>query len=403
MEVNKPEVVAPMLGWFAACFLRQFHHQASGQFPLLMVYGEAGSGKSTIVEILSRMFYYKSRPIILQAGATTPHALQGALLSSASIPVILDEYKPRQMPMGRHNALLNAFRSAYNAQAFSKGGMGDDSNWRDLRMMSYSAPVLFIGEAAETETAVVERTLFVPVPRIRSDVARKAKNYLQDHRTTMAMLGRELMDAALRTMPEEFKEEMREEEEVIRALAPADTTNDRVIYNIAAARHGLKFLEKVICEGSSKQGARLSDGFEVLQQSFLQLDSVLCERGRSTVGTTMSEASKVLHQMAAMTYLNEDPTQQLELGVDYTIAQGKYLDISLRPAYIKYATWCRRRGFSVLFDDEGAFALGMANHRALISSKVIDSPLRDTQAHAKVYRFDLDKLEAEGVDPFKIG
>lgn len=400
LDLNAPGVVGNMLGWCVACFFRQFHHKGFGQFPLLMAYGEAGSGKTTTVELLSALFYYENRPLILQTAGTTLHALQGAMVSSASIPILLDEYKPRQMPPGLHNKLLNLFRGSYNAGDLAKGGMAEDpSNWREVGRMTCAAPLLIIAEAVETETATLERTVTVAFQKSANDSRREALIRAEDYASATPVLGRAIMMLALSTELDEFRREMREDVQRVRRTVSAFTQKDRVIYNTAVVYNGLRTLWKGL------QAWLPTASIEALRERYENTMSAVLDVQAQASMAVMSEASKVLHTMAAMSNMDDEqrnPETTLVLNVDYlyTGDSQQFLDLKVRNCYIKYVTWCRRKGFTPLYDDEDAFLHGMKHYRGLVSPQV-DSPLKVVDPSARVFRFSVKTLTEERVDPFK--
>ncbi|MCL5459643.1 hypothetical protein M3M33_13490, partial [Loigolactobacillus coryniformis] len=65
---------------------------------------------------------------------------------------------------GMHDRLLLMFRDAYNARDVQRGGGSrDNDNFRVLSTTALSAPIMFIAEAIEEETAVMERVVLVAV------------------------------------------------------------------------------------------------------------------------------------------------------------------------------------------------------------------------------------------------
>lgn len=400
LDLNDPNVIGNMLGWCVACFFRQFHHKGFGQFPLLMAYGEAGSGKTTTVELLSTLFYFENKPLILQTAGTTLHALQGTMVSSASIPILLDEYKPRQMPPGLHNKLLTLFRGSYNAGDLAKGGMAEDpSNWREVGRMTCAAPLLIIAEAVETETATLERTITVAFQKPANDARREALVRAEDYAHAIPILGRAVMMLALSTELSEFKQDMRNDVQAVRKEVSAFTLKDRVVYNTAAVYNGLRTLWRGL------QAWLSPEAVEALQERYNAMVSAVLDVQTQASMAVMSEASKVLHTMAAMSNMDDEqrnPETTLVLNMDYvyTGESGQFLDLKVRNCYIKYVTWCRRKGFTPLYDDEDAFLHGMKHYRGLVSPQA-DSPLKAVDPSARVFRFSVRTLTEEGVDPFK--
>lgn len=396
------EVVAKLVGWMVSAFHRQIYHRVFQEFPLCGVFGQAGSGKSTLVDLLIRLFYWKSPPIITQACTSTRWGVNAALLSSASIPVVLEEYKPRQMPLGMHGFYTNAFRSAYNAQAFMKGGMGDEVmglTHRDVRLLAYGAPVLYVGEAIESETAVMERTVNIALSKSGLRGQHKQKDLVNSNRDILSSLGVCLLQASEMMNFELFEKTVMGYKEQVRAGVSDASAKNRPISNAATILTGLHFLSGVL---DVLFKGRFTARIEELQSC------ILATEREAALTPVMAEASKVLHSLALMTQMEDglvDPSIGLIHGTDYhLVTQGDrpmYLDLKMRNAYVKYVTWCRRRSFTPLYDNEESFLHGLTHYAPMIDGKAMDSVLKQGSPFAKVFRFDIDQLTHEGVDPFK--
>lgn len=398
-ELNDPAVIGNLLGWSVSCFFRPFYHKAFQQFPLLMVYGEAGSGKSTTMRLLSRIFYNHNRPFTQQAASTTNHAFHGALVSSSSIPLFLDEYKPRQLPNGRHDAYLNAFRAAYGAEGQSKGGY--EGEWRAINMLPFTSPILIIAEAVESETATLERTITVALAKHSNNRSRAALETVQDNEDMLSVLGRALMQVALNTDIDEFKSSVRADVATMRSNPRLRDTPERITFNMAVALNGISLLwDAVQSWFSPSQVAALSSAFEAMRAG-------VCDPSNQVAIGTMSEASKTLHAMALMTNMGDEHQHSdtaLQEGLDYcysAIGNGEFLDLRVRNVYAKYAAWCRRFNTTPLYDTETAFLQAMQKYQPLVTTAPGDSALKTIDPSATVYRFRVSLLREEGVDPFK--
>lgn len=398
-EMNDPAVIGNLLGWSVSCFFRPFYHKLFQQFPLLMVYGEAGSGKSTTTRLLSRIFYHHNRPFTQQAASTTSHAFQGALISSSSIPLILDEFKPRQLPNGRHDAYLNAFRASYGGEGQSKGGY--EGEWKAISMLPFTAPILIIGEAVESETATLERTITVALAKHSGNRSRQALETVQDNEEMLSVLGKALMQVALNTDPAEFKASVRRDVETMRSQPRLKDVAERITFNMAVALNGVSLLwEAVQSWFSPEQVEQLRPAFEAMKGG-------ICDPNNQVAIGTMSEASKTLHTMALMTNMDDEHQHTdtaLVEGSDYAYAtEGKtdFLDLKVRNVYAKYAAWCRRFNTEPLYDTETAFLQAMRKYQPLVSTMPGSSALKTLDPAATVYRFRVSLLNEEGVDPFK--
>jgi DNA primase catalytic core len=157
IELNEPAVVLPIIGWFFATPFRPRLLKLLGHFPILVVWGTQGSGKTSIVkEVFWPLFgvVHKTDPF---SATETEFALIKLLSATDSVPVFIDEYKPRDMPKQRLDRLNRLLRRIY-------GGETEERGRPDLTVASYalSAPVCLAGESRpEGDAALVERMISV--------------------------------------------------------------------------------------------------------------------------------------------------------------------------------------------------------------------------------------------------
>lgn len=393
MEMNSRYVMGAVLGWGVAAFHRQIFDHTHRLFPLLGVYGQAGAGKSTLVEALTHLYTWKRKLIPMQAGSSTPYGIKVAMLSSASLPVVLEEFKPREMTKTKYEMFKGLFRSAYNMQQTVNGGGADDP--KALQQSVLSAPIVYVGEAQETETAIMERTVTVPLSRGEVEKRYKQGALIAARRgDELPKLGRAILAASEFIDVDEFREVMDNNIETVKSQASM-TSSDRIVKNTAVVLTGLQALGAILTELYED---RYTDVLEEMR------DEVVTE-SLEMAGSVMSEAAKVIHSLAYIS-LNESPETHpdtaLRHGEDYFVsADGKSLDLRMRTCYVKYVTWCRRRNFIPLFDNEESFIRGLQHHVSL-TDRTPESPvIRSSSPNAVIYRFSIDRLDQEGVDRFR--
>lgn len=156
LELNEPAIVLPVLGWFFAAPLRPRLMQLLERFPILVVWGSQGSGKTSLI----RGVFWRLCGIAdtePYSATETEFALIRLLSCTNSVPVFIDEFKPRDMPKARLLSLIRFLRRIY-------GGETEERGRPDLRIVSYrlSAPVCLAGEARpEGDPALLERLISV--------------------------------------------------------------------------------------------------------------------------------------------------------------------------------------------------------------------------------------------------
>jgi hypothetical protein len=72
----------------------------------------------------------------------------------------------------------------------------------------------------------------------------------------------------------------------------------------------------------------------------------------------------------------------------------------MRESYVRYSAWCKRKGFTPLYSSAEAFMSAMGKFPATVDKVNLNSPLR-TSGQSRVFRFDITKMAAEGVEAFK--
>jgi hypothetical protein len=220
-------IVSPVLAWLAVAPLRS----TVRQFPVLMVVGSAGTGKTTYLETVLGAFGYGS-PLTLTS--STPYAVEALVGATNAFPLWVDEWRrgARTDTLLRFNQLM---RDAYTGEESQKGGKLD--NAQALSSTLPLAPIIVSGEDAPAETSHIERAIIVNMrAQGRSEAALRAIRELDTTGLGHAYL-RWLLDEDEHHRP-------------MRALdwgGPATIENPRVRYNIGILEAGwdrwLGFLE----------------------------------------------------------------------------------------------------------------------------------------------------------------
>jgi len=397
LSINSPTVVGLMLGWFVSCFHKQHYQAAYGQFPLLHPNGTAGSGKSKTTELMARLFYVKNPVKMFGASrnATSAFALKAAWSTSASVPLIIDEYKPSELGSDRNEFLMQHFRLAYNQGAGASGGINRgaaESSFRDVTQYAFSAPTAFLGESQEMQTAIVQRSVSVGFNSGESALHTASFDFATDTERVgnMAKLGKLL---ALKTVGETVKSRVAALNPIREMLRSSmdKSTHDRQVFNLAVVIAGIDFL-----------GGVLNDLFgSEFDEQVQGLRSALITHKDEINTFAMAEGAKVLNDMALISR-TEDPDSEFALreGYEYLVGDG-YIEVLMKEAFIKYFAWTNRKGFKPLYSTAEGFMGSVAKSPAAVDLRCFDSKLRTSSSMSKVFRFSLEKLTSEGVEPFK--
>lgn len=395
LDINTTGNVAKLLGWFSAAFVSQLIRKKFKRFPSMQVFGQAGAGKSMTVILMNHMHYNLVEPRQFSVAGQTMFPIIVAVATSASLPLVFEEVKARQLTKTAKDFLQNILRSNYTADQLQRGSLGRDKTVREPTVTDFAnaAPIVFVGEAIEDQSAILERCVVVALSK--SDQRGKEANFefCMDRATQMGRIGKRLARAALSVNRDELHEELSRNFKQVSGLAQAAMIDgaSRPSFNLAVVITGLEFLRLAI---SGVFGDKFDGRIEKLKQSVL--DNVA-----DNIPKNMAEASRVLDTLAFLSR-HQDVAYQVVHGVDYTINEpAGTLDLKLRNAYAKYVKYQRSLGMEVLFDHENAFVTALANYGGTVRKACPDNMHLYDSPRAVIYRLDLAYLEREGVDGFK--
>jgi len=396
-EINSPINVAKLIGWFTACFMCQPIRESFKQFPILQSWGAAGSGKSKSTELFSHMHYYRHDPKKLSSTGSTFFPIMAAVTQSASIPVLFDEYKPREMTKYNKDLLTNIFRSNYEGNMIERGTLNKDAGTKETAINSFFnvAPIGFIGEAIEAQSAIMERCISIDFSKA-SRANRSAhfdKVFVHRRGGPLSSLGKVVAQHVMASSVPGIGARVTEYRESIRGMVSKKVSDDseRPMFNMAVVLTGLDMFRDSL---QSVFGERYNSKVETLKASLYEsTDEILI--------VTMSEASKCLDVLAQLTRV-QDETFKLTSKVDYQVSDDReYVDIKLKPVFAKYVRYCRSLGQEALYDNDKAFIEGLARHQSLIGrgSDIGSPPFRVTPFET-IFRFSIAKMEEEKIDSF---
>lgn len=403
---NRPDVVADMVGWMVAAHYRSVYLYLFRQFPMLQVYGEAGSGKTQAIMTLAHLHWYiKERISVKSASSCTSFALDSHVSSSTSAPCIIDEYKPKELRMlkGRYEKLKDVFKASYVASDVGERGTINKGAEHHLAVVKSkaTAPVVFLGEAIEMETAIIERCVSVNLSKNHHTPERtKAFNRLQEDPTALSALGREIVQMGFALNLDAMRTEFTAVKAEIEARLPPmdDETRKRaaprMVYNRAVIVHALRTLQQIL-------GRRFGTEFDPDINSLLESKTVdSSEEARAVQMHSMSEISKTVSRIALLSREIDVPWQ-MQMGKDYFPGEG-YVEIKVERAYDRYRRYCASIGDTPLFDNLDSFMHALAAYTPVTDRVCAQSALRDDETTERIFRLDTRRMAKEGVQSFRM-
>lgn len=404
LECQKPAYLGRLLGWMVSCHYRMLFHKLYAKFPLLHINGSAGQGKTELTRLIATLHYHQQEPKMLTPTSTL-FAVQYAAAGSASIPLILDEFKPSEMNIQAYDRFKLMMRDAYNCRSVERGGgTRENSDYRSVHTTQLSAPICFIAEAAESESALMERvvllTLIKPAGiqltkyKDRFDAAVSSKHFLSSigqylaagivRKYSLEMLNEEfsplLARARKRLMLTGEEENLSAED-----LAKRAGAKDRTVFNYAVAEFGLSKFQNLL---TSIFGDEFNKVFAEMREGLY--DSV-----EELQAQTLPEWLKVFNCFADMSRSDEMATYYLAEGKDYAFVNydgRSCIELYARACYFKYRAYCGTARSKPLFPSEAAFVHALSGLTALVAK----GAHVDLDCPGGSHVFDLDLLRSAG-------
>lgn len=401
LSFNTPDVVVDMVGWMVAAHYRSMYLHYFGQFPSLQAWGEAGSGKTQTVERLSKLHWLHSGPHIRSAMAGTSLALDTAASTSTSAPMLIDEYKPRELAMvrGRKEKIKDIIKAAYVGSDVGDRGTinrGGDSHLSTIKSKA-TAPVAFMAESLEMETAIMERCVNVGFSQANHTPERsEAFERLKRDFPSLSALGKQIVNFGFMVKHDVFVADLdrliKETEEKAAATGGSRKEAPRVVYNRAVVLHGMQTLRAVL---RSVYG----DEFDGMIDNLVGTHQITANESDGVRHGKMSEMAKVLNRLALLSYEEESPCF-VEIGKHYMpVPMG--IEISVPRAFDQYRRYCVSVHEQPLFDTLETFMNAMAFYSGTVDRICGGSALRREGSSEMVVRIVLAKMTADGVSGFR--
>jgi hypothetical protein len=393
LQINTDTNLAKLLGWFSAAFLNQLIRKQFKRFPSMQVFGQAGAGKSMTVILLNHLHYWQREPRQFSATGQTMYPLISAAATSASVPFVIEEVKARQMSKYAKDFLQNLLRGNYTGDSYQRGSVNRDKSGGGITVSDYAntAPVAFIGEAIEDQSAILERCLIVAMSKSDRQGRSESFEYCLSNAPTMGKIGRQMALAALTMDVADLTDNLKANFKAVSGQVPQAIVDasSRPAFNLAVAITGLQFMGKTL-------GNIFGNLFD---SRIAEIQEAVMGHVMDSIPKNMAEASRVLDTMAALTR-NTDQHLQMVEGIDYLVNRDGTLELKVRSAYDKYVRYQRSLGMEVLFDTFTSFMTSLANYGGTIQRACPGSILHDSP-RAIVYKLKLSYLDDEGIDSFE--
>lgn len=333
-----------------------------------------------MTKLFARFHYYLQEPKMLTPTSTL-FAVSHAASGSASIPLILDEFKPSEMSETSYHRFKLMLRDAYNCRPVERGGGNrENSDYRAVHTTHLSAPICFIAESVESEPALMERVVLLTLSKPPVIEAQKFLAKFQNvtnNGEILGMIGAYMAASivqkySLDALDKEFTpiynetrkhlmlQEGEDSELTQDQLAKKSGAKERTVYNYAVTRFGLSKFAKLV---ESIFPGDFTSTLTAMQDNMFSTIAELQEQ-------TQPEWLKVLNTFADLSLSDPTAPYHLRKGVDYAFVTQNNKDcieIYARACYMKYRAYQSFVKTRPLFPNDSSFIHALNTIPALVS------------------------------------
>ncbi|WP_367372189.1 hypothetical protein [Pseudomonas lini] len=338
LKINQKHEVGLMIGWtIAAHFKTHFMHSFS-QFPILCLWGSAGSGKSKTAGLFTWLngTDYMQKDSGVSAPSTSHYAMLEYLTSTTTIPRIIEEFNKSKINSKIYKDTSERIKQAWNGEATLKGRLSRSSSAMgrtnaEAIAIPLSSPLVVISEQEIEIPAIQERSIRVHLTKVKRAHCREHFFHATKNRNDLRRLGKAIMAMALTTSLEDIEALM----EKASALLPEEM-DDRPRYSLQVILVGLWKLQQV-CEE-----LHLFSALKTLEPI---IKTVIERFAGDGDGYVQSEIDLVIQKMSiivAVSRSTEEAGQNnvhLAEGIHYTVTP-EYLILDPVLSHASYTRYC---------------------------------------------------------------
>lgn len=340
--VNKPVVMAQVIGWAVSCHFKQHIQEIEPQFPVLNLNGNAGAGKTSLAVLVCQLngIDYTQVPFMnVEVGTMWP--LQRFVTSSTTVPRLIEEVNPATCGQTLYTRVVGILKASWNRAPLQRGRLsGKEMTSNEDRVQS---PIVYTSEQTCVIPAVRERSVEVSLQaKTRSDPKYgEAYRTAMKHRAKLPSLGKALLTLAMNTSPNQLAEIFRSKAEVI-----SKDVTDRPKWSYQVVLTGLHML-KLAMEKFNIEAMEEVETLEKHLEAYLGGKVITEGKGR-----LVSEVGRVLETFDILADKNLTDNNALKAGQHYW-RQGDSLYLVLQSCHPAYRRYMRSIGEPVSIATSG--------------------------------------------------
>lgn len=186
---NELKITASLVSMLPVFFMKSLLFKKGIKTQHIVIYGEAGAGKSQTVKTIIEPFFSIDKDNILSCSNITQFSLLKSLSNSNAIPVILEEYKPSFLNDNQIRLISDSLRNTYDCHTATRGT-------RNQQLINYTmlAPIVLVGEEGQEETAIKERSIILNFNKQGREGKEESFYFLKHNPYLLNKLGRTILN-----------------------------------------------------------------------------------------------------------------------------------------------------------------------------------------------------------------
>lgn len=395
-SINSKATLAQIIGWNVACFYKiHFGKRFGKQFPMLHVFGNAGSGKTATVELVSYLhgldFFGQDSMVNLGSG-TTPYAVRNSIASSTTVPRVFDEFNAGKLRY--YDTFVEILKACWTSQAHTQGGISNNrrggGSSAKLHQITLTGPVCTLGEQRFDMPALNERA--VQVHLRLSDRGVQDSNYSSDTAYTnlnsrkefLISVGRIIMSSALKTSATKVEDFVKANEKFVPEGLP-----DRPAYSRKVILTGLDLMIDAL------KSVDIDATSIVMEAKQAWIDEMLDSSVEDIANITRTEVDKVMSFLTSMVATDDMPDKMaIRKEYEFYVSKGS-LFIDFNRTMIIYRRASLAAGLKPVYQNFAHMQKQLQEEDYFVGYREGNSP---SGQQVKYTQLDMSKLIERGIE-----
>lgn len=369
-NLAEPIVMSQLVGFVTATHLKQHIAAITHQFPTLLFWGPAGSGKTTTMKIVAALAGLdKQEGMVVAANtAKSGFAIRTLMCTSTTQLRIFDEFNINELDHELMGKILQMIKLSWDASTWVQGGLDKTEGGVGVEQNGMSAPSVFMGEqdirGVPEATAIQHRSVqvyFTKKMRGETDAAARA---MMQQRPWLVKLAYALMRTALWQKPEEV---FKWRDKYIEWTPAALPDRPRIAY--ATVFLGLEFLLSTCKSMGLRQ-----DALDAITTSIVALKTHLqINTAALSMVKTQSQATLLLADIGS--YMSVERFRLEVKNAPALVVDGEEVFISAPALHTVYRAYCKGINATPMILHLNTFLQLLAEENYVIEMKHIQSEI----------------------------